>query len=114
MAVSFTEKTIAQAQFTGTPGTAALLYTVPTATIGLIKTITVCNTGAATTFRLYSSNSGAAAAIGNAIYYDVAIGANETLELTAFRALAATGTIRYDAGVATQVTFTVYGAEVLV
>lgn len=62
------------------PGAAtnADAYTVPASRVTVLSSIVVCNTGAATTYRVHARINGAAAAVGNALFYDVAIPANST------------------------------------
>ena len=77
----------------------------------VLSTIVVANTGAAdTTFRIFARKAGAAAAVGNALAYDVPVSANSVITLTLGVALAATDvvTVRSAAG---GVTFTAFGEE---
>ena len=96
------------------PGATTLtqLYKVPAATTVTISSLVVCNTGAATTtFRFYvGPTASASAPVGEAIYYDVAIPANDTFICTAgLTGIAATYFTCY-ATLAT-LTFTLFGVE---
>lgn len=77
----------------------------------VVSSLVIANTGAAaTTFRVFARKAGAAAAVGNAIAYDVNIDANSVISLTLGICLAATDvlTVRSAAG---GVTFTAFGEE---
>lgn len=95
------------------PGAAtdADLYTVPASTQTVISSIVVCNTGAATTFRLHSCANAAAAAVGNAIAYDTPIGANETIVFTIGLTIDAADVVRCRS-LSGSVAFTASGSEV--
>lgn len=60
------------------PGAATdvTLYAPSSRFAGIITLIVVCNTGAATTFRIHHDNTGATRAVGNALYYDENINAS--------------------------------------
>lgn len=88
------------------------LITVGAGAAQVVSSLVVCNTAAtATTFRVHARIAGAAAAVGNAIAYDVPIAGNETITLTLGVTLAATDklTVRSAGG---AVTFTAFGSEV--
>jgi hypothetical protein len=92
--------------------TDAAVYTVGAGKSAVVSSLVACNTsGAARTIRVFARIAGAAAAVGNAIAYDVALEAGETLPLTLGIALAATDvlTCRSDLG---GVTFTAFGSEI--
>lgn len=79
------------------PSAASLtdLYTVPAATSAMCSTITVCNQSAvATSFRISIAPLGAADATSQYIYYDVAIGGNDTFASTLGFPLATTDKVR--------------------
>lgn len=86
------------------------LYTVPAGKSAVVSSIVICNRGAATTFRLAIAPAGAADDNKHYLYYDTAIGANDTLVLTAGLTLAATDKIRCYAGAAT-LSFGAWGSE---
>lgn len=87
------------------------VYTVPASTVAIISTITVCNTGAATSFRIRVSAAGASAVNAQYIYYDVTIPANDTFVATLGLTLEAASLIRVYNTLAT-VAFNVYGVEI--
>lgn len=86
------------------------VYTVPAARRAVASSILIANTGAATTYRLFARKNGAAAAVGNAVAYDVDIPANKTDVLTIGGTLEAADVItgRSASG---GVTFTLFGEE---
>lgn len=86
------------------------LYTVPGATSAVVSTVTVCNRGTATTFRVSVAVGGGATANKDYIYYDVAIPAEDTFACTFGITLAATDKIKVYAGSA-NVSFTAWGSE---
>lgn len=91
--------------------TDAALITVGAGKSQVVSSLVVCNTsGAARTVRVFARIAGAAAAVGNAIAYDLPVAAAETVALTLGIALAATDvlTVRSDSG---GVTFTAFGTE---
>jgi hypothetical protein len=85
-------------------------YTVPANRVAVLSGIVVCNTGAATTYRVHVRRNGAAAGVGNAIAYDVALGANQSDFIPAGVTLGDTDVlgVRSASG---AVTFTVSGEE---
>lgn len=86
-------------------------YTVPASRVAVLASIVVCNTNAAaTTYRIHARINGAAAAVGNALFYDVAIPPNSTDVHVFGGTLGDTDviTVRSAAG---GVTFTVFGEE---
>jgi len=112
MAVFFVEKMLAQ---TANPGTTAVAhYTKVTAKITVVKRIVICNkTASATTFRIHFHNTGSTYSTSNALWYDVPINANTTIELDTFIALNTTaGTIGIQEGNASSLVFTSFGIEV--
>lgn len=56
-------------------------YTCPDYKTALIETLYICNRGAATTFRVWIAPAGVATANDQYLYYDTAIGANQTLKV---------------------------------
>lgn len=77
----------------------------------VVSSVVVCNTGAATTFRVHARIAGAAAAVTNALCYDVPIDTNETQALVLGITLAATDvlTVRSTSGTCA---FTAFGSDV--
>jgi len=112
MSVFFVEKMLFQNANPGT--TAVTAYTKVTGKITVIKRITVCNkTGSATTFRIHFNNSSNSYTTSNALYYDVPIPANTTIDLDTFIALNTTsGTVGVQEGNANSLVFTSFGIEV--
>lgn len=87
------------------------LYTVPGATTTIVTSLMVCNTGAATTIRVFVIPSGGSANVNNAIYYDVSIPAGDTLASNIAVVLEAGDFIQvYNTDV--RITFTASGIEV--
>jgi len=87
------------------------LYTVPAATSAVSSTLTVCNYGVSTTFRVAVRPAGASIANQHYILYEVAINANDTLFFTLGLSLATTDVVSVYAGTAT-VSFNLYGTEI--
>lgn len=72
-----THKRLATSSPAATTNTTA--YTAPALTTVILSSIFVCNTSASdTTFRLFLVPSGGAAGVGNALYYDLPLRANDT------------------------------------
>lgn len=90
------------------------LYTVPASTATVISTLTVCNRSAsATSFRVAIRPAGAAISDEHYLYYDVAIGGNDTFAATLGLTLATTDVISVYATDAT-LSYHAYGEEVSV
>lgn len=87
------------------------LYTVPSSTSAVCSTLSICNRGTSTTYRIAIRPSGAALANQHYIVFDAAVAANETILLTIGITLAATDVITVFAGTA-NVTFSVFGSEI--
>jgi len=87
------------------------LYTVPAATSAVSSTLTVCNYGVTTTFRVAVRPAGASIANQHYILYEVAINANDTLFFTLGLSLATTDVVSVYAGTAT-VSFNLYGTQI--
>jgi len=87
------------------------LYTVPAATSAVSSTLTVCNYGVSTTFRVAVRPAGAGIANQHYILYEVAINSNDTLFFTLGLSLATTDVVSVYAGTAT-VSFNLYGTEI--
>lgn len=90
-------------------GVDAAAYTVGGGRCAVVK-LTVCNTGAATTFRVHLRRNAAAVAVGNALCYDIALPAGTTDDILHGTALddADVLGVRSASG---AVTFTVTGEE---
>jgi hypothetical protein len=91
--------------------TATTLYTVPSATSTVCSTLTVCNTGLSTTFRIAVRPAGASLSDIHYIVYDNPINANDTIFLTLGITLATTDVITVYAGTA-NVVFNLFGSEI--
>lgn len=88
------------------------LYTVPAATSAVSSTLTVCNYGASTTFRVAVRPAGASIANQHYILYEVIINSNDTLFFTLGLSLATTDVVSVYAGTAT-ISFNLYGTEII-
>lgn len=88
----------------------AAAYTVPASRRAVSSTITVCNTGAATTYRVHARKAGAAAGAGNAVAFDVTLAAGQSDALTWGVALGP-GDVVGVRSASGAVTFTVFGEE---
>ena len=106
------------------PGAAtySAAYTVAAGLIGVVTCIVVCNTEtgppAATTFRIHHSDSGGAAVVGNALSFDEALTANQSIPRRYGPGengivVAAAGII-YAGSASGRVTFSFYGYEITV
>jgi hypothetical protein len=91
--------------------TATTLYTVPTATSTVCSTITICNYGVSTLYRVAIRPAGATLANQHYIAYDAGINANETVFLTLGITLATTDVVTVYAGTATMA-FGLFGSEI--
>jgi hypothetical protein len=88
------------------------MITVGASKSHIISTINVANvTASSATIRIYARIAGAAAAVGNALFYDVPINGNTTAQFTLGITLAATDVITVQTSVANAITFTAFGTE---
>jgi hypothetical protein len=94
-----------------TATTYSTLYTVPATTGTVCSTLSVCNQGAATTFRVAVRPAGATLSNIHYVFYDVSLAAADTMLFTLGLTLAATDTITVYAGTS-NVSFHLYGSEV--
>src|SRR4051812_39732637 len=94
--------------------TLTLLYIAPGCAHTTIDTFTICNRSAvATTFRISVAPKGAADAVARYLYYDTAIVANATINLTQLDVrLTEKDELRVHAAAAT-LSFSAFGAETL-
>jgi hypothetical protein len=104
-----TYKVLGQVEPSATTNTT--LYTVPSATSAVCSTLTVCNTGVSTTFRIAIRPAGATLSDIHYIVFDNAINANDTVFLTLGITLATTDVVTVYAGTATVV-FNLFGSEI--
>lgn len=92
--------------------TNATAYTAPAGTKAIISAVFCCNTAATdTTLRFFRVASGGAAAVGNALYYDLPIRANDTFLINGVPVLEA-GDFLVCRSANGAVTFTVSGLEI--
>jgi hypothetical protein len=91
--------------------TATTLYTVPSATSAVCSTISICNLGVSTTYRIAVRPAGASLADLHYIAYEAAINQYDTVLLTVGITLATTDVVTVYAATA-DVTFNLFGSEV--
>jgi len=91
--------------------TATALYTVPAATSTVCSTLSICNTGVSTTYRVAIRPAGATLADLHYIVYEAAIEQYNTTLLTLGITLAATDVVTVYAGTA-NVVFNLFGSEI--
>lgn len=104
-----TYKVLAQSK----PGAASLTdaYTVPAATSAVVSSITICNQGAATSYRISVAVAGLADTAKQYIAFDVPIAANTTDVFTVGITLGAADVVRVYNTLATC-SFNLYGTEI--
>lgn len=102
-------KVLGQSKPTATTLTDA--YTVPAATSAVVSSITICNQGAATSYRISVAVAGLADTAKQYIAYDVPIAANSTDVFTVGVTLATTDVIRVYNTLAT-LSFNIFGTEI--
>ena len=96
---------------TGITAAAAILYTTPTLTRTLLKSIDVCNTtSGALTLRIFLVVTGGSPGTTNALYYDYTVAANTTLSWRGLQVLVAGTTIQVQS-TTTGLTITASGGE---
>lgn len=87
------------------------LYTTPAATRAVCSTLSICNLGVSTTYRIAVRPAGASIANQHYLAYDAAINANDSILLTLGISLAATDVVSVYAGTA-NVAFSLFGCEI--
>jgi hypothetical protein len=87
------------------------LYTVPSATSAVVSTLSVCNRGVSTTFRVAVRPAGATLADKHYIVYDNYVNAGDAVFLTLGITLAATDVVTVRAGTA-DMSFSLFGSEI--
>lgn len=92
-------------------GSLSTLYTVPAATQAVCSTLTVCNQGVPTTFRVAIRPAGEAINAKHYLNYDAPLNANDSVFLTLGLTLAATDVVSVYAGTA-NVSFNLFGSEI--
>ena len=108
-----TYKRLGAAQGNGTIGTAANIYTCPTATSAVVSTVTVCNTSStAATYTIAISTASATYQAAGYIVYQASIAGNDTVGLTFGMTLDATNKYLVASSSASTVSFSVFGSEI--
>jgi hypothetical protein len=94
--------------------TAASLYSPGAGVTGIVKSVWICNTsGSSATFRIFSDDDGTTYDESTAVFWDVTIEGNTTVELDTFMALNnSAGNLAVRTSSASALTFTAFGAEV--
>lgn len=87
------------------------LYTVPAATSTIVSTLSVCNRGISTAFRVAVRPAGAVIADEHYVVYDSYVNAGDTIFLTLGITLAATDVVTIYAGTA-NISFGLFGSEI--
>lgn len=89
------------------------LYTVPASTSTVVSSITVTNTTTSVaTAQIYIRKAAAAAAVGNALIYNLAITPNSVNTYTLGLTLATTDVITVQTATANALTFQAFGSEI--
>lgn len=91
--------------------TLSTLYTTPAATQAVCSTLSVCNLGLSTTYRLAVRPAGAAIANQHYLIYDGAVNSGDSILLTLGISLGATDVVSVYAGTA-NVSFSLFGVEI--
>ena len=86
------------------------LYTVPGATSSVASTLSICNQGASTTFRVAVRPAGASIVAAHYLVFDATLNANDSTFMTIGMTLAATDVVSVYAGTST-VSFSLFGSE---
>jgi hypothetical protein len=106
-------KRLGAAQGNGVIGTAANIYTCPSATSTVVSTITVCNTSStAGTFTIAVSTASATFQADGYLVYQAAIAGNDTIGLTFGATLDATNKYMVASSSASTISFSVFGSEI--
>lgn len=90
--------------------TLTTLYTVPASTQAIASTLSVCNLGVSTTFRVAVRPAGATLANQHYLVFDTSVNANDSIYLTLGISLAATDVVSVFAGTA-NLAFSLFGVE---
>ncbi len=105
------EKQLGQHRINST--TATSLYSPGANTTAIIKSIVVCNQGAAALFRLFLDDNGTTYDQTTALYYDVVIGAATTIQIDVFWPMNnSSGNLATRTSVANALTFSCWGVEI--
>jgi hypothetical protein len=108
-----TYKRLGAAQGNGVIGTAANIYTCPTATAAVVSTINVCNTSStAATFTIGISTTSATYQAAGYLFYQVSLAGNDSFTATIGATLDATNKYLVASSSASTVSFSVFGSEI--
>lgn len=107
--MAITNKVLGQSAPSATTDTT--LYTVPAATSTVASTLSVCNRGVSTTFRIAVRPADAAIANQHYLVFDNFVNAGDTIFLTLGVTLAATDVVTVRAGTA-DTSFSLFGSEI--
>lgn len=91
--------------------TATTLYAVPSSTSAVCSTLSVCNQGLSTTFRVAVRPANASLASQHYIVYDTSISANDSIFMTLGITLNTTDVVTVYAGTA-NLSFGLFGSEI--
>ena len=106
-------KRLGAAQGNGTIGTAANIYTCPSATATVVSTINVCNTSStAGTFTIGISTASATYQAAGYLVYQGAIAGNDSIGLTFGATLDDTNKYMVASSSANTISFSVFGSEI--
>lgn len=106
-------KRLGAAQGNGTIGTAANIYTCPSATSTVVSTITICNTSAtAATYTIGISTASGTFQASGYLVYQATIAGNDTVGLTFGTTLDSTNCFLVASSSANTVSFSVFGSEI--
>ena len=106
-------KRLGAAQSNGVIGTAANIYTCPSATAAVVSSIVICNTSAsAATFSIGVSTASATYQAAGYLVYQAAIAGNDTVALTLGATLDDTNKYLVASSSANTISFSVFGSEI--
>jgi len=110
--MAFQEKQLAQARENST--NAVSVYSPGSGVTAVIRTIIVCNqSGADVTFRIFLDDDGTTYDQSTALYYDIPIMTDSSVEINTFIAMNnSSGNLAYRSSVANALTITVFGVEI--
>lgn len=91
--------------------TLTTLYTTPAATQAVCSTLSICNLGVSTTYRVAVRPAGASVSNQHYLVFDSALNAGDSILLTLGISLAATDVVSVFAGTA-NVSFSLFGVEI--
>jgi len=110
--MAFQEKQLGQHRINST--TATSLYSPGASTTAIVKSIVICNqSGTADTFRLFVDDDGTTYDETTAVYFDVAIAADTTIQIDTFWPMNdSSGNLATQNATANALTFTAFGVEI--